>query len=260
MLKGRTALITGATGGIGRSIASALAHAGADLMLNGLGDADENSAWCAALMRQHGVRAELDRADLRSAAQIENMIAEAQRHFGSIDILINAAGIQHVAPVEDFPPEKWDEILALNLTASFHTTRLVLPTMKRWGWGRIVNIGSAHSLVASPFKSAYVAAKHGLAGFSRTVALEVAQQGITVNTVCPGYVLTPLVEAQIPATMQARGLSEEEVIRDVLLAAQPTRRFVTTSEVADTVCFLCSEAARSITGACLSVDGGWTAQ
>lgn len=260
MLKNRCALVTGATSGIGLAIAEALARSGASLMINGLGDHAANHALVRGIANRHGVKALLNEADLRDPLQIAAMISEARTSLGSVDILVNNAGIQYVAPVEDFPIDRWNDILALNLSAAFHTIRLAVPGMKEQGWGRIVNIGSAHALIASPFKSAYVAAKHGIAGLTKTVALELAQHGVTANTVCPGYVLTPLVEKQIPDTMQARNLSREAVVRDVLLAAQPTKRFVTVEEVADTVVFLCSEAARSITGTSISVDGGWTAQ
>ena len=260
MLQGRNALITGATSGIGLAIATALARNGANLLINGLGDPEANQLLVAELANQYRVQVSLNAADLRDPAQIEAMFAQAQVELGSIDILVNNAGIQHVSPVEDFPVGKWNDILALNLSAAFHTTRLAVPQMKAKGWGRIVNIGSAHSLIASPFKSAYVAAKHGLAGFTKSVALELAQHGITANTVCPGYVLTPLVEKQIPDTMKARGLTEEQVIRDVLLAAQPTKQFVTVQEIAEAVLYLCSDGARSITGTNLSIDGGWTTQ
>ncbi len=260
MLRGRNAIVTGATSGIGQAIAEALARDGANLLINGLGDPAANQLLVAELTARYRVQVSLNAADLRDPAQIEAMIAQARSELGSVDILVNNAGIQHVSPVEDFPVDKWNDILALNLSAAFHTTRLVVPGMKAAGWGRIVNLGSAHALVASPFKSAYVAAKHGLHGFTKSIALELAQSGITVNTVCPGYVLTPLVEKQIPATMQARGLTEEQVVRDVLLAAQPTKRFVSVEEIADAVLYLCSDAARSITGTSLAVDGGWTAQ
>jgi 3-hydroxybutyrate dehydrogenase len=260
MLTNKCALVTGATSGIGLAIAEALARSGASLMINGLGDHAANHALVRGIANRHGVKVLLNEADLRDPLQIAAMITEARASLGSLDILVNNAGIQYVAPIEDFPIDKWNDILALNLSAAFHTIRLAVPGMKERGWGRIVNIGSAHALIASPFKSAYVAAKHGIAGLTKTVALELAQHGVTANTVCPGYVLTPLVEKQIPDTMQARNLSREAVVRDVLLAAQPTKRFVTVEEVADTVVFLCSDAARSITGTSISVDGGWTAQ
>jgi len=250
MLKAKRALVTGSTSGIGLAIARALATEGAEVILNGFGDPDEIARLCAELgARHHG-------ANLMDPAAIAAMMDE----IGPVDILVNNAGMQHVAPVEAFPPEKWDAILALNLTAAFHTTRLAVPGMKAKGWGRIISTASAHSLAASPFKSAYVAAKHGLAGFTKVIALELATHGITANCISPGYVWTPLVEQQIPDTMAARGLSREEVIRDVLLAKQPTKRFVAPEEVAALAVFLCSDAAASITGANYSIDGGWTAE
>jgi 3-hydroxybutyrate dehydrogenase len=255
----RTALVTGSTSGIGLGVASELAARGMNIVLNGFGDAAEIEAQRAALAQAHGVDVVHDGADMSRQDAIEAMMTRAAQRFGGIDVLVNNAGIQHVAPVDEFPVEKWNAILAINLSAAFHTTRLALPHMKARGWGRIVNVASAHALVASPFKSAYVAAKHGVAGLTKTVALEVAEAGVTVNAVCPGYVLTPLVERQIPDTARARGISEEQVKRDVLLAAQPTKRFVTTDEVAQFVAFLCSDAAASITGAVLPIDGGWTA-
>jgi len=254
-LHGRTALVTGSTSGIGLAIAGALAGAGANVVINGFGDPQAIDDALAAL-REHNVEARHDGADMSKPDEVRAMIARA----GDVDILVNNAGIQHVAPVDAFPAEKWDAILAIILTSAFHTTAAAVPGMRARGWGRIVNTGSAHSLVASPNKSAYVAAKHGLAGFTKTVALELAQTGVTANMVSPGYVWTPLVENQIPDTMRTRGLTREQVINDVLLAAQPTKRFVSPEEVASLVLYLCGEEARSITGANLSVDGGWTVQ
>jgi 3-hydroxybutyrate dehydrogenase len=259
MLHGKTALVTGSTSGIGLAIAARLASQGANLILNGFGDADEIEMLRAKLASEHAVTVVYDGADMSQGAAIEAMMARAIERFGAVDILINNAGIQHVAPVDEFPVDKWNAIIAINLTAAFHTTRLALPAMKHKGWGRIVNIASAHALVASPFKSAYVAAKHGIAGLTKTVALEVAERNITVNAICPGYVLTPLVQKQIPDTAKARGISEEAVVRDVLLAAQPTRKFVGLNEVAGFTAFLCSDDAASITGAVLPIEGGWTA-
>jgi 3-hydroxybutyrate dehydrogenase len=259
MLKGKTALVTGSTSGIGLGIAEALAARGANIVLNGFGDRAEVERIRARIADQHRVAVKYDAADMSKPDSIRAMIDSATAELGGIDVLVNNAGIQFVAPVEDFPVEKWDAILAINLSAAFHTTRLAVPRMKKNGWGRIVNIASAHALVASPYKAAYVAAKHGIAGFTKTIALEVAEQGITVNAVCPGYVWTPLVEKQIPDTAKARGLTEEQVKRDVLLAAQPTKKFVTVGEVAELTAFLASDAAASITGAILPVDGGWTA-
>jgi 3-hydroxybutyrate dehydrogenase len=253
ILEGKVALVTGSTSGIGLAIAKALATEGAKVMINGFGDAAEIDRECKELGAIH------DGADLSSATDIERMMKRCADELGGPDILVNNAGIQHVAPVDEFPPEKWNAILAINLSAVFHTTRLAVPGMKRKGWGRIINTASAHSLVASPNKSAYVAAKHGVAGFTKTVALETATSGITINCISPGYVWTPLVEKQIPDTMKARNLTREQVMNDVLLAAQPTKRFVTPEEVAALALFLCREDARSITGANLSVDGGWTA-
>ncbi len=259
MLKGKTALVTGSTSGIGLGIARRLAAEGTNLVLNGLGRTEEVEVLRRDLATRHGVAVIYDAADLSKPEAITQMVQGAIAEFGAVDVLVNNAGIQYVAPVDDFPPDKWDAILAINLSAAFHTVRAALPAMKKKGWGRIVNIASAHALVASPFKSAYVAAKHGIAGFTKTVALEVAEAGITVNAVCPGYVLTPLVEKQIPDTAKARGISREAVIRDVLLAAQPTKKFVSVDEVAALTAFLCSQDAASITGAVLPIEGGWTA-
>ena len=259
LLEGKRALITGSTSGIGLAIARAFAAEGANVMINGFGDKDEIKAICAELAKASGATALHDGADLGSVAQLDKMIARCTSEIGSPEILVNNAGIQFVSPVEDLPPEKWDDIIKINLTAVFHTTRLALPEMRRRGWGRIINTASAHSLVASPNKSAYVAAKHGVVGFTKTVALEAATAGITANCISPGYVWTKLVENQVPDTMKARGLTREQVINDVLLAAQPTKRFVEPVEVAALALFLCGDAAASITGANLAVDGGWTA-
>lgn len=260
MLHGKTALVTGSTSGIGRGIAEHLAALGVNVVLNGFGDAQEIEALRSDLAAKSGVQVRYDEADLSQQSQIEAMMAKAIGQFGAVDILVNNAGIQFVAPVDEFPVDKWNAILAINLSATFHTVRLALPGMKAKQWGRIINIASAHALVASPFKSAYVAAKHGIAGFTKTVALEVADQGITMNAVCPGYVWTPLVEKQIPDTAKARGITEQQVIDDVLLKAQPTKKFVTISQVAEFTAFLASDAAASITGAVLPIDGGWVAQ
>ncbi len=260
MLSGKTAVVTGSTSGIGLGIAENLAASGANIVLNGFGDPKTIEETRAKLARDRNVGVIYSAADMSRPTEIEAMMALAAKELGRVDILVNNAGIQHVDPIEDFPTDKWDAIIAITLSAAFHATRLVVPSMKQQNWGRIINIASAHALVASPFKSAYVAAKHGVAGLTKTVALEVATHGITVNAVCPGYVLTPLVEHQIPEQAKARGISEEEVVRDVLLAAQPTKRFVTVPEVAGLVSFLCSEDAKSITGAILPIDGGWTAE
>ncbi len=258
-LKGRVVVVTGSTSGIGLGIAEAFGAAGANLVINGFGDSAEIERLRNDLIRRHGVNVLYDGADMSRPEQIEAMIERAAEAFGGVDVLVNNAGIQHVAPVDEFPVAKWDAILAINLSSNFHAIRAALPAMKRNRWGRIINVASAHALVASPFKSAYVAAKHGVAGLTKTVALEVAEQGITVNAICPGYVLTPLVQKQIPDTARARGISEEQVVRDVLLAAQPTKQFVTVEQVAALAVFLAGEAAASITGAVLPIEGGWTA-
>ncbi len=260
MLRGKSAVVTGSTSGIGLGIAQALASAGANIMLNGFGDPKEIEQARATLEKECGVKALYSPADMAKPVEIAQMIAAAGNAFGSVDVLVNNAGIQHVSPIEEFPIEKWDAIIAINLSSAFHTIRAAVPGMKARRWGRIINIASAHSLTASPFKSAYVTAKHGLAGLTKTVALEVATNGITANCISPGYVWTPLVERQIPDTMRARGLTEEQVKRDVLLAAQPTKEFITVDQVASLALYLCSEAASSITGTNLSIDGGWTAQ
>jgi len=260
LLSGKSALVTGSTSGIGLGIAHALAAAGADVYLNGLGTADQHEGLCRELTSSFGVRSGFSAADMTRPSEIAAMIEDAITAFGKIDVLVNNAGIQHVEAIETFPPDKWDQVIAINLTAAFHTIRGVLPGMKARGWGRIINIASAHALVASPYKSAYVAAKHGIAGLTKTVALEAADHGVTVNAICPGYVLTPLVEKQIPETARARMLTEEQVVRDVLLKAQPTHKFVTTEEIGSLAVFLSTDAAQSITGAALPVEGGWTAQ
>jgi 3-hydroxybutyrate dehydrogenase len=259
-LAGRVAIVTGSTSGIGLGIARALADAGADIVLNGLGDAAAIETTRAALEDSYGIRAIYDDANLMDPAGAVTMVGNAIATFGRVDILVNNAGIQHVSPIETFPADKWDAILALNLSAAFHAIRTAFGPMKANGWGRIVNVASAHGLVASPFKSAYVAAKHGIVGLTKTVALEGAKFGVTCNAICPGYVWTPLVENQIEDTAKARGISREEVIDTVLLAAQPSKRFATVEELGALAVFLCSDGGQSITGAALPVDGGWVAQ
>ena len=259
-LAGKAAVVTGSTSGIGLAIARGLAERGCTVMLNGLGEPADVEATRRSLAAASGSDVRYDGADMREPRAIADMIDAARSAFGSVDILINNAGIQHVAPVDEFPAEKWDAILAINLTAAFHAIRAALPLMKPKGWGRIVNIASAHGLVASPFKSAYVAAKHGILGLTKVVALEVAEQGITCNAICPGYVRTPLVDKQIDDQAKAHGIPREQVVRDVLLAKQPTKKFVEADEVAATTAFLCSPAAASITGIALPIEGGWTAQ
>lgn len=259
-LQGKTALITGSTSGIGLGYARALAAEGANVMINGFGDADAIKGYVTELAAASGGKALHSGADMMKPDEIWAMVADCTEKLGAPDILINNAGIQHVAPVDEFPVDKWDAIMSIILSSAFHTTKAALPAMKAKGWGRVINTGSMHSLVASPFKSAYNAAKHGLAGFSKTVALEVATQGITVNNICPGYVWTSLVENQIPDTMKARGLTREQVINDVLLANQPQKKFVQVEQLAALAVFLCRDEASAITGTNLSVDGGWTAQ
>jgi 3-hydroxybutyrate dehydrogenase len=258
-LSNRHAVVTGSTSGIGLAIARALAKEGADVMINGFGDPKATDAQRAGIEKEFGVKAFYSGTDVSKGPEVAVMIADGQAKMGSVDILVNNAGIQFVAPIEDFPSEKWDAILAINLSSAFHAIRAAVPGMKAQKWGRIINTASAHSLVASPFKSAYVAAKHGLAGLTKTVALELAAFGVTANCVSPGYVWTPLVENQIPDTMRARNMTRERVINDVILAAQPTKQFVTVDQVASLVVYLCSDAAAQITGANLSIDGAWTA-
>jgi 3-hydroxybutyrate dehydrogenase len=259
MIKGKAALVTGSTSGIGRAVARALAAEGANVSINGFGEQDAIERDRADMEKEFGVKVMYSPADLTKPGEIAAMVRTAEQTFGSLDILVNNAGVQFVSPIEEFPIEKWDQILAVNLSAAFHGIRAAVPGMKARKWGRIINTASAHSLVASPFKAAYVAAKHGLAGLTKTVALELATFGITANCISPGYVWTSLVERQIPDTMKARGLTEEQVKRDVILAAQPTKQFVAVEEVAALAVYLCSESAKSITGANFSIDGGWTA-
>ena len=258
-LAGKVSLVTGSTSGIGLGIARALAAAGSEIVLNGFGKPEEVADVQAKIVADFKVRVSFSPADMSKPAAIREMIEKTLQSFGRLDILVNNAGIQHVAPLQDFPPEKWDAILAIDLSSAFHTTRLALPAMLRNKWGRIINIASAHGLVASPYKSAYVAAKHGIVGLTKVTALETAEQGITCNAICPGYVYTSLVEAQIDGQAKAHGIPREQVIRDVLLAQQPNKRFATVEELGALAVFLASEAAASITGVALPVDGGWTA-
>lgn len=255
MLAGKRAIITGSNSGIGLGVAEELARAGAEIILNSFTDRAEDHDLAAALGKKHGVKARYIKADMSRGDECRALVAQA----GSCDILINNAGIQHVAPIETFPPEKWDQIIAINLTSAFHTTAAALPGMRAAGWGRVINIASAHGLTASPFKSAYIAAKHGVVGLSKTVALETAGQAITCNAICPGYVLTPLVEAQIPDQMKAHNMDRETVIREVMLDRQPSRQFATVEQIGGTVVWLCSPSADQVTGTTISVDGGWTA-
>ncbi|MEO8102053.1 MAG: 3-hydroxybutyrate dehydrogenase [Betaproteobacteria bacterium] len=259
-LSGKSAVVTGSTSGIGLGIARAFAGAGANIMLNGFGDATEIESIRSSLASEHSVLVAYSAADMSKPADITAMVAEAQRAFGGLDIIVNNAGIQFVSPVEEFPPERWDAIIAINLSSVFHGTRAAVPGMKARNWGRIINIASAHGLVASPNKSAYVAAKHGVVGFSKSVALELAETGITVNSICPGFVLTPLVEKQIVDLVTQKNLPRETVIRDVLLVPQPSKRFVSIEQVAALALFLASDNAQSITGSAYSIDGGWTAR
>ncbi len=254
-LAGKTAVITGSTSGIGLGVARALAAAGADVVLNSFTDSDEDRALAAGIAEEFGVKARYVSADMSDGAACRRLIAEA----GACDILVNNAGIQHVAPIDEFPVEKWDAIIAINLSSAFHTTAAALPMMRKAGWGRVINIASAHGLTASPYKSAYISAKHGIVGMTKTVALETAREQITANAICPGYVLTPLVEAQIPDTAKKYGMTEEEAKQKVILERQPSKEFATVEQIGGTAVFLCSEAAAQITGTTISVDGGWTA-
>jgi 3-hydroxybutyrate dehydrogenase len=260
MLNGKTALITGSTSGIGLAMATSLAKSGANIMLNGLGDAGAIETIRMDLAKKYGVSVLYHSADMTKPEHIEDMMKMATDKLGGVDILVNNAGIQFVAPIDEFPVDKWNAIIAINLTSAFHTIRLALPHMKQRGWGRIINLASAHALVASPFKSAYVAAKHGIAGMTKSVALETAQAGVTCNAICPGYVKTALVENQIADTAKARGISEEDVIKNVILGAQPTKKFTTPEQIGDLCVFLCSDSAQNITGSIIPMDGGWTAQ
>ena len=255
MFSGKTAIVTGSNSGIGLGVARELARAGADVVLNSFTDRDEDHALAAGIAAEFGVAARYVKADMSQGAECRALIAAA----GRCDILVNNAGIQFVAPIDEFPADKWDAIIAINLSSAFHTTAAALPMMRAAGWGRIVNIASAHGLTASPFKSAYVAAKHGIVGMTKTVALETAEEPITCNAICPGYVLTPLVEAQIPATMEKYAMGRDEVIKKVMLERQPSREFATVGQLGGTAVFLCSDAAAQITGTTISVDGGWTA-
>ena len=254
-LTGKTAVVTGSNSGIGLGVAHRLAAAGANVVLNSFTDRPEDHALAADMAAQHGVKVRYIKADMSKGAECRALIEQA----GACDILVNNAGIQHVAPIDQFPSDKWDAIIAINLTSAFHTTAAALPMMRKAGWGRVINVASAHGLTASPYKSAYVAAKHGVVGFSKVTALETAREPITCNAICPGYVLTPLVEAQIPDTMKEYNMTREQVVENVLLQRQPSKEFATVDQLGDTAVFLCSDAAAQITGTTISVDGGWTA-
>lgn len=259
-LNGRAAVVTGSTSGIGLDLARAFAAAGANVMLNGFGDRDEIETIRGALETEHGITAGYSGADLSDGAAATGLIAEAEAAIGTVDILVNNAGIQHVAPVDEFPAAKWEAIIAINLSSAFYTIAAALPGMKSRNFGRIINLASAHGLVASPYKSAYVAAKHGMVGLTKTVALEVAQTAITCNAICPGFVQTPLVDGQIDDQAKAHGLSRDDVIRDIILESQPSKRFVESAHIAELALFLCGPGGGSMTGAALSIDGGWTAR
>ncbi|HDR9875241.1 TPA: 3-hydroxybutyrate dehydrogenase [Burkholderia cenocepacia] len=260
MIQGKVAIVTGSTSGIGLAVARRLAGAGAGIVLNGFGDVEEIQALRQSLAAEFGVPVRYINADVSKPAQVSAMVEKAEHELGSVDILVNNAGVQHVAAVDEFPLAKWEQILAVNLSSNFYTIRAALPGMKERGWGRIVNISSVHGLIASPFKSAYVASKHGVIGLTKTVALEVAETQITCNAICPAFVKTPLVEGQILDQAKAHNMTEERVVREVILASQPTKRFVETQSIAEIALFLCSPAAQSITGSALTVDGGWTAR
>ena len=260
MLKGKSAVVTGSTSGIGLGVAKALAHAGANVMLNGFGDAEQIEKIRSELSEQAGVKVGYSNADMSKPEQIAEMIAAAEAEFGTVDVLVNNAGIQFVSPVDEFPGDKWEQIVSINMSSNFYAIKAALPGMKQRNWGRIINIASAHGLVASPFKSAYVAAKHGVLGLTKTVALELAETGITCNAICPAYVRTPLVEGQIKDQARVHKMSEEQVIRDVILASQPSKRFVEIEEIGELAKFLCSAGGNSITGAALPIDGAWTAR
>ncbi len=258
-LTGKTAVVTGSNSGIGLGIAECLAARGARVVINSFSDSDDDHALAAKIAKEHGTDVAYIQADMSKGDQCRALLTKAEAKFGGVDILVNNAGIQHVAPIEDFPPEKWDAIIAINLSSTFHTTAAALPIMRKGGWGRVVNIASAHGLTASPYKGAYVAAKHGIVGFTKVTALETAREPITCNAICPGYVLTPLVEAQIPDTMKQYGMERDEVIEKVILDRQPSKEFATVEQLGGTVAFLCSDDAAQITGTTISVDGGWTA-
>lgn len=260
MLKGKNAIVTGSSSGIGLGIAKRFAGSGMNVLMNGIESPGEVEAERASVEQAGGVSALYKQADMSKPDEIRDLIEFGESSFGQVDVLVNNAGIQFVAPVEEFPEDKWDAIIAINLSSAFHTIKRVLPGMKKRGWGRIVNIASAHGLIASPYKSAYVAAKHGILGLTKTIALEAAEHGVTVNAICPAYVWTSLIEKQIPDTAKTRGITEQQVIDEVLLKAQPTKKFVTIEQIADLAYFLCGDGAASITGAALTVDGGWTAQ
>jgi 3-hydroxybutyrate dehydrogenase len=260
MLKGKNAIVTGSSSGIGLGIAKAFAGSGVNLLMNGIEPVGEVEDERAGIESEFGVKVLYRQADMSRPSEIRELMAFGASSLGQVDVLVNNAGIQFVSPIDEFPEDKWDAIIAINLSSAFHTTKAVLPGMKERGWGRIINIASAHGLVASPYKSAYVAAKHGIVGITKTVALEAAEFGVTVNAICPGYVWTPLVAKQVPDTARARGISEQEVIDDVMLRAQPTKKFVTIEQVAELASFLCGDAAANITGTTHSIDGGWTAQ